>query len=122
MNFKNLQKKYDLPDSIKVILKRTPKGGFYAKLPDYPGCMTEADNVGELLENVTDAVLTYFDVSREDSNRVNGIYMPPLHLIDKLMGGSWVSRPVKIDVHTQLKAEFLYYVSQGSYGKYSSFR
>lgn len=84
--------------------------------------MTEADNVGELLENVTDAVLTYFDVSRSDAQKVNVIYMPPPALLDHLIALETPKRQLRIAGETQLKAEFLYFVSQNTYGKYSSFR
>ena len=68
--------KYNLPSSVKVEVKENPEGGFYAKLPDYPGCMTEADDELELVENITDAILTYFEVPREEAIKSKIIYFP----------------------------------------------
>ena len=121
MNFRDLQKRYHLPQSIRVILKKTPEGGYYAKLPDYPGCMTEADNLGELIANVTDAVLTYFDVPREETSKVNAVYMPRPSSLSTLEEERLKPQTMNQSVPVQ-EAQFLYYVSQGSYGKYPSFR
>lgn len=71
-----IHEKYNLPKSVKVEVKENPEGGFYAKLPDYPGCMTEADDELELVENITDAILTYFNVPREEAIKSNIVYFP----------------------------------------------
>jgi len=62
----DIVKKYNLPTKVLVRVQRTPEGGFYATLPDLPGCHTQADTTAELNENITDAVLTYFDVPKEE--------------------------------------------------------
>ena len=77
MSFKVFKEKYNLPDSIEVEIKKT-KNGFYAFLPDYPGCVTIAKNMGELIENVNDAVLTYFDVPAKVAKKADLLYFPSL--------------------------------------------
>lgn len=70
-------KKFNLPLSIKVCLKVTKEGYFFAEFPDFPGCNTEATNFSELVKNVTDVVLTYFDVPRTEAEKFNILYYPP---------------------------------------------
>lgn len=77
MGTQEIMKKYDLPRSVKVDLEVTEEGCFFANLPEYPGCFTEARNFSDLIKNVTDAILTYFDVSREDAQEFNVAYLPP---------------------------------------------
>lgn len=71
----SIQQKYNLPDEIKVTIKKS-KHGFYAYLDDYTGCMTVAKSIGELIENVNDAVLTYFEVPREVAKNLGFVYLP----------------------------------------------
>ncbi len=84
-------KKYNLPLYLKVKVKVTAGGYFYAKLPDYPGCMTEAANVLDLIKNVNDAVLTYFDIPRKEAEKFDVVYFPKdlltrkIEPIDKLI-------------------------------------
>lgn len=71
-----LAKKYGLPDGFKVKVRKAKSGGFYAFLPDYPGCTTQGDNIFELIQNVNDAILTYFEVPRKDAEKAEIIYLP----------------------------------------------
>ena len=72
-----LMKKYKLPRYIKVVVKVTREGSFFAYLPDYPGCLTEANDIIELIKNVTDAILTYFNVPKKVAEKLNLMYFPP---------------------------------------------
>ncbi|MBI4008900.1 hypothetical protein HY357_01590 [Candidatus Roizmanbacteria bacterium] len=72
----DILKKYNLPLSLKVELKVTAEGYFYAKLPEYPGCLTEAANILDLIKNVNDAVLTYFDIPRKEAEKFDVVYFP----------------------------------------------
>lgn len=83
MKNKNLSEKYKLPKSIKVEVKRD-KDILYAYLSDYPGCMTIAKNLGELIENVNDAILTYFKVSKRDAKQSNIIYFPDIRPVSRI--------------------------------------
>lgn len=72
---KSIKEKYKLPDSIKVTVTKSKKG-FCAFLDDYSGCMTVAKNFGELIENVNDAILTYFEVPRNEAEKIDILYLP----------------------------------------------
>lgn len=83
MSYHNLTDKYGLPESIKVQVKKTGKV-LYAKLPDYPGCMTMAVDPLDLVINVNDAVLTYFQVPRDEAQKYNFFYFPEAKKIEKI--------------------------------------
>ncbi|OGK08389.1 hypothetical protein A2767_06395 [Candidatus Roizmanbacteria bacterium RIFCSPHIGHO2_01_FULL_35_10] len=57
---KNIQ---DLPQKIKVKVRKLPKGKFFAELIEF-GVFTEAENQEELFSLVYDLIYTYFDVSK----------------------------------------------------------
>jgi predicted RNase H-like HicB family nuclease len=40
---------------IEYIIHTDPKGGYWAEVPDIPGCVTEADTLEELEKMVRDA-------------------------------------------------------------------
>lgn len=83
MLHKNLSDKYGLPESIKVQVKKTGKI-LYAKLPDYPGCMTMAIDPLDLVIKVNDAILTYFQVPRNETLRCSFFYFPTAKRIEKI--------------------------------------
>ena len=41
---------------LKVIIHEAEEGGFWAEVPAIPGCMTQGENMKELLENLYEAV------------------------------------------------------------------
>jgi len=72
---KEIIKKYNLPERIEVrIIKDEEK--YFVELPEYDGLFTEADSVGEIFENITDAILTYFDVPRDAARQIGAVYVP----------------------------------------------
>jgi len=71
-----LMKKYKLPQNIKVTVKVTNEGIFFASFPDYPGCITEAKDMLDLISNITDVILTYFDVPRKEAQKLSCFYLP----------------------------------------------
>ncbi len=54
----------DLPKTIKVKIKKLPKGKFFAELIDY-GVFTEAENENELDALINDLIYTYFDIPKQ---------------------------------------------------------
>ena len=46
---------------VTVHLYRAEKGGFWAEMPEYPGCYTQVETMDELEENVREAVRCYID-------------------------------------------------------------
>lgn len=71
-----IKNKYKLPEVILVETQKSDKGGFTVVFPEYPGCITYAEHVGELIDVVNDAILTYFEVPREEANSVDFLYVP----------------------------------------------
>ncbi len=66
----DLFKKYNLPKKVEIILQKAKEGGFVVEFPELPGCFTQVKDLSELETQVSDAILTYFDVPRSDSNKV----------------------------------------------------
>ncbi len=64
-----------LPSRLEVEVHRTAEGKFWAKVLNLPGCVTQADSFGELIEMINDAVHTYFEIPEKISQHL-GIYIP----------------------------------------------
>lgn len=47
--------------TYNVIVHKAEEGGYWAEVPDLPGCFTEADTLDELDENVRDAIALYLE-------------------------------------------------------------
>lgn len=71
---KDILAKYNLPKKVSVKLSKVKEGGFVVEFPQLPGCFSQVDDLSELHANVTDAVLTYFDVPRSKASKA--IYVP----------------------------------------------
>jgi predicted RNase H-like HicB family nuclease len=41
---------------VKVIIHEAEEGGYWAEVPAIPGCMTQGENMKELIENLYDAI------------------------------------------------------------------
>ncbi len=41
---------------LKVVIHQAEEGGFWAEVPAIPGCMTQGDDMQELIQNLYDAV------------------------------------------------------------------
>lgn len=83
LNKKEIQEAYRLqsffPSEVSVSIKRSEDGGFVAEITTFPGCFTQADSFSELIENVNDAVLTYFEIP-EKYLKLMPSYCPPTEL------------------------------------------
>ena len=57
---------------IDYIIHTDPKGGYWAEVPDIPGCVTEAETLEELEKMVRDAaegcLWTYLEQMRQQTN------------------------------------------------------
>jgi predicted RNase H-like HicB family nuclease len=71
---KNFLEKYHLPKKVEVTLNKAKEGGFVVEFNNLPGCFTQVEDLSQLRENITDAILTYFDVPRTKANKL--IYVP----------------------------------------------
>lgn len=58
MTTKDLNYYLSLPYTI-VLIPDTEDGGWFAKIPELPGCMTFGDTQAEVLELIEDAKLTW---------------------------------------------------------------
>lgn len=67
---KDLLAKYHLPKRVEVGLHKAKEGGYVVEFPGLPGCYTQVEDLSKLHENVTDAILTYFDVPRRIASKV----------------------------------------------------
>ena len=72
---KEIIKKYNLPEHIKVRIVRDDDT-YFIELPEYDGLFTQADSAGEVFENITDAILTYCDVPRDVAKHITAVYIP----------------------------------------------
>lgn len=71
---KDLLSKYHLPKKVEVILTKAKEGGFVVEFPNLPGCFSQVEDLSQLDDNVTDAILTYFDVPRNEAKKM--VYVP----------------------------------------------
>ena len=57
---------------IDYIIHTDPKGGYWAEVPDIPGCVTEAETLEELEKRVRDAaegcLWAYLEQMRQQTN------------------------------------------------------
>ena len=44
-----------------VIVHTADEGGYWAEVPDLPGCFTEADTLDELKDNLKEAISLYLE-------------------------------------------------------------
>jgi len=54
-----------LPKEIKVRVVFSPKQGFTAEVLNFPGCITEADSIADLISMVNHAIATYLELPKE---------------------------------------------------------
>jgi len=53
---------------IKAIVHPAEEGGYWAEVPALPGCITEGDNMEELMNNLQDAIQGWLEVANEIDN------------------------------------------------------
>ncbi|KKQ30176.1 MAG: hypothetical protein US45_C0048G0006 [Candidatus Nomurabacteria bacterium GW2011_GWA1_37_20] len=71
------------PKEIEVRIHRSEDGGFFAEVLTFPGVITEADTFSELIEMVSDAAISYFEVPGKYAPFVAN-YLPTIELAQKL--------------------------------------
>lgn len=50
---------------IRAVVHSAEEGGFWAEVPDIPGCVTEGDTWDELTQNLREAVAGCLDVPQD---------------------------------------------------------
>ena len=48
---------------IKAIIHPAEEGGYWAEVPALPGCITEGDNIEEVMANLKDAIEGWLEVA-----------------------------------------------------------
>lgn len=56
----------DIPMKIKIVIHEADEGGYWAEVPAIPGCVTQGENLKELITNVYDAVEGCLSVDMSD--------------------------------------------------------
>ena len=75
-NIDEIKKKYGIPDQVEFTFELRSDGWLVLTSKQLPGFITEGRDPKELLEMFNDAVLTYFDVPKRDTD----IVFPAIHL------------------------------------------
>lgn len=57
---------------FRVIIHADPDGGFWAKVPALPGCVTEGDTREELMANLREAIEGWLEVAAEENAAEQG--------------------------------------------------
>ena len=65
LSYIELKEKYNLPSKVSLNIRLDDSGFFIVTSEDLPGLITEARDNKELIENINDAILTYFDVPKK---------------------------------------------------------
>lgn len=52
---------------FRVLIHADADGGFWAKVPALPGCVTEGDTREELMRNLHEAIESWLEVANEES-------------------------------------------------------
>jgi len=56
--------------NFTVLIEQDEDGMLIAKVPDLPGCHTQAKNMDELMKRVKEAILLSLEVQKKDNKRV----------------------------------------------------
>jgi predicted RNase H-like HicB family nuclease len=50
---------------VKVVVYEAAEGGYWAKVPALPGCVTQGETIDEVKQNIAEAVGAYLEVAEE---------------------------------------------------------
>ena len=53
-----------------AIVHEAEEGGYWAEVPELPGCVTEADTLDELNEMLKEAIAGYLEVAAENNVKI----------------------------------------------------
>lgn len=54
--------------NIKAVIHPAEEGGYWAEVPALPGCITEGDNLDEVMKNLQDAIEGWLSVANRLEN------------------------------------------------------
>lgn len=55
-----------------VIIEKDEDGYYHARVPELPGCFTQAESLREVNKNIKEAIDLYLDVLEETKSKVKG--------------------------------------------------
>lgn len=85
-----------LPESIDIKWTYDNKyKSFYAESNTHPEIYTTGETIEEIVNNINDAVYTYFDVPRYLAKKLGNRYLPPQEAFDKLPKGVVIKTSMK---------------------------
>ncbi|MFQ5927397.1 MAG: type II toxin-antitoxin system HicB family antitoxin [Terriglobia bacterium] len=58
---------------LRVVLERSPEGGFTVYVPSLPGCISEGNTVEEAMANIREAIELYLEPVEDDLTGKEGI-------------------------------------------------
>lgn len=67
-----------------AVLIHEEKDGFWAEVPDLPGCYSQGDTLEELVRNIKEAIVGFLDIPEQE------IGMPPASNTNPIGAGSLV--------------------------------
>lgn len=53
---------------ISAVIHPAEEGGYWAEVPAFPGCITEGDNLDEVMKNLQDAIEGWLSVANRLKN------------------------------------------------------
>jgi predicted RNase H-like HicB family nuclease len=51
---------------FKAVVHAEEKGGYWAEVPDLPGCFTQGDSLDEVYRNLGEAIACHLDLASDD--------------------------------------------------------
>ncbi len=51
---------------FKAVIHTEEQGGYWAEVPDLPGCLTQGDTLDEVYHNLIEAIACHLDLATED--------------------------------------------------------
>ena len=55
--------------NYKIVVHRDASAGFWAEVPELPGCVSQGDSLDELQSNVHEAIEGYLDVMQTEGRQ-----------------------------------------------------
>ncbi len=54
---------------FKVVVHKAEEGGFWAEVPTIPGCVSQGENMEELLENIQEAIEGCLSIDVQEASK-----------------------------------------------------
>ena len=81
---KNIDYYMNLP--YNIIIRKDPYGGYFAKVEELEGCMTQGETYEEAFKNIREAMELWLEVALEDGDKI------PEPVSDEKFSGKFVPR------------------------------